>query len=338
MTKVLKFTNESGLTLNPTKCEVYFINTPPEAKAETLDKLNHLLPGIRVLDDSSFDLLGSPITAEGIPASLTTTLDTVKTICKRLTSMDVHPALRLLRCSLSSPRFQHLLRSSPTFTHMHQLAEIDNFYRLTLETITNNELSERSWTQASLPLAFAGLGIRRLSDLAHPAYFASVFQSQLTSNLILSKFNLCVLDHSFTASIESYPPEWLPVSPELKMNQASWDFLRVKQIHNELLSSSGPTDRARLLASSSKTSSKWLQAIPSHQLGLFLDNDSARIAVGLRLGNKVCEAHTCVCGEVVESNGHHALSCKLAKAKYSTHLDMNKVFSMAFRSAGYPNK
>jgi len=147
-----------------------------------------------------------------------------------------------------------------------------------------------------------------------------------------------VVDNRFSASVESYPSEWIPVSTEQKMCQSSWDLLRVNQIHDELLSSSGLSNRARLLASSTKTSSKWLQAVPSHQLGLFLDNDSARIAVALRLGNKVCKAHACVCGAIVESNGHHALSCSLSKVKYSKHSEINKVFSTAFRTAGFPNK
>lgn len=120
--------------------------------------------------------------------------------------------------------------------------------------------------------------------------------------------------------------------------QSSCYQLRTNHIHNELLSSSEPRDRARLLASSTKTSSKWLQAVPSHQLGLLLDNDSARIAVALRLGNKVCEPHVCVCGSMVESNGLHALSCNLSKAKYVRHLDINRICSSSFRSAGQPNK
>jgi len=51
-----------------------------------------------------------------------------------------------------------------------------------------------------------------------------------------------------------------------------------------MLDSSEPIVRARLLESSTKESSKWLQVVPSSQLGLLLDNNFARIAVGLRLG------------------------------------------------------
>lgn len=64
--KVIAFSNESGLTLNPSKCEVYLINTPPEAKHEMLNKLNDLLPNIKLIDASSFRLLGSPVLDEGL--------------------------------------------------------------------------------------------------------------------------------------------------------------------------------------------------------------------------------------------------------------------------------
>jgi hypothetical protein len=327
---------ESGLSLNPTKCEVYFINTPPEAKENMLSELNVLLPGIKVLDDSSFKLLGAPIFEAGLDESLSKVLESVKTLCKRLPKLDIHPSLRLLRSSLASPRFQYLLRTTPTFSHTEKLSEIDEYYRLTLETITNNKLSDTSWIQATLPMSLAGLGIRRTVDLAQPAYFSSVYQSEELSNKILTNTNLRIFDHNVSSMLNAYPAELTPPKEELKKFQRSWDEIRSKSIFDELLSSSGPTDRARLLASSTKSSSKWLQAVPSQQLGLLLDNDSARVAVALRLGNNVCEPHWCVCGEMVDPKGYHALSCNKTKGKYPRHGEINKTFSMAFSSAGFP--
>lgn len=335
--RILAFSNESGLSVNPAKCEVYFINTPPDAKEKMLEELNDMLPGIKVLDDESFNLLGAPIMKEGISESLAKGLETVKTLCKRLPLLDIHPSLRLLRSSLSAPRFLYLLRTTPAFSHGKQLSEIDDHYRCTLETITNNKFSDVSWIQASLPMSFAGLGIRRTVDLAQPAYFSSVFQSEELSNRILAKANLRIVDSNFSSLLSEYPIELSPPTAELKKFQSSWDNLRSNSIFDELLSSSGPTDRARLLASSTKTSSKWLQAIPSHQLGLLLDNESARVAVALRLGNKVCEPHICVCGEMVDPKGHHGLSCIKSKGKYPRHGVINKTFSMAFSSADIPN-
>lgn len=58
---ILKFCEESGLSLNPTKCEVFIFNASPDEHAAMFEKLNALLPGIKELDESSFDLLGAPI-------------------------------------------------------------------------------------------------------------------------------------------------------------------------------------------------------------------------------------------------------------------------------------
>lgn len=199
--KVLEFCNESGLTLNSSKCEVFFINTSPEAQTEMMQKLNRLLPGIKVIDAASFQLLGAPILEESLAEMLSTGLDNVKTLCKRLTLLDIHPALRVLRCSLSSPRFQYLLRASPTFIRISQLNEIDEFYKRTLEAITNNKLSDTSWTQASLPLSASGLGIRKLTELAMPAYFSSAYQSEELSNRILNKTDIVCLNARFATFV-----------------------------------------------------------------------------------------------------------------------------------------
>jgi hypothetical protein len=93
---------------------------------------------------------------------------------------------------------------------------------------------------------------------------------------------------------------------------------------------SGPVTRARLLASSTKESSKWLQVVPSSQLGLLLDNNSARIAVGLRLGSQLCEEYKCVCGVLVKKDGLHGLSCPMSAAlRLARHDKINNLFSEA---------
>ena len=48
--------------------------------------------------------------------------------------------------------------------------------------------------------------------------------------------------------------------------------------------------------------------------GLRLDNEAVRVAVGLRLGNSLCEPHQCPCGKQVDARGTHDLSCKRAPA------------------------
>ena len=62
-----------------------------------------------------------------------------------------------------------------------------------------------------------------------------------------------------------------------------------------------PSTRARLLAVASKEAGAWLTALPISSLGLRMDDEVVRIAVGLRLGVALCVAHCCQhCGSDVD--------------------------------------
>lgn len=184
--KVLDFCAMSGLSLNAAKCEVFFVNSSPVDQQEMFSQLNELLPGIKLVDESTFELLGAPILEAGLSRVMNSHLEVTKLFCNRLSKLDIHPALCIFRGSLSSHKFQYLLRTSPAFKVPHILSEIDAFFHSTLEAVTNNKIDETSWKQACLPLSFAGLGLRKLSDLAYPGYFSSIYQSaELSSNLQL---------------------------------------------------------------------------------------------------------------------------------------------------------
>ena len=45
----------------------------------------------------------------------------------------------------------------------------------------------------------------------------------------------------------------------------------------------------------------------------------------------------CVCGRLVNADGHHGLSCNKMIGKYARHAEINKIISMAFSAAGFPN-
>ena len=69
--------------------------------------------------------------------------------------------------------------------------------------------------------------------------------------------------------------------------QASWDAPLIDLTYDLLLTSQTRlVDRARLLAVAAEHASDWLNAIPNPDLGLKLDNNSVRIASGLRLGTR----------------------------------------------------
>ena len=100
-------------------------------------------------------------------------------------------------------------------------------------------------------------------------------------------------------------------------------------------SASEDLDRARLNAAFDSTSGKWLYAIPSPSIGTMLDNNTLRIAAGLRLGLTVCAPHACTrCATPVTPLGHHGLSCSRSVGRHPRHRALNEVISRAFRSAG----
>ena len=101
-----------------------------------------------------------------------------------------------------------------------------------------------------------------------------------------------------------------PGSPS-DTKQSVWD--RPGIMANQAVVMSAFTDsfnRARLLAASAPHSGDWLHALRLSTCGLRLDNETVRVAVGLRLGTSLCEPHQCTCGKQVDARGTHGLSCK----------------------------
>ena len=69
-----------------------------------------------------------------------------------------------------------------------------------------------------------------------------------------------------------------------------------------------------------KKSGAWLHAVPNTSLGLRMDNDPIRVAVGLRLGVVLCSPHSCqYCGAAVDQSGLHGLSCQYSTGRHYRH-------------------
>ena len=94
--------------------------------------------------------------------------------------------------------------------------------------------------------------------------------------------------------------------------------------------------RARLLALSAPHSGDWLHALPLSACGLRMDDETVRVAVGLRLGAKLCEPHQCPCGTRVESQGTHGLSCRRSAGRTTRHHTINDLIYRALNRAGIP--
>ena len=76
--------------------------------------------------------------------------------------------------------------------------------------------------------------------------------------------------------------------------QKLWDAYKVSSKFDTLLESAQDVQaKARLQAASVKESEAWLNALPISALGLRMDDETMRVAVGLRLGTQLSEKFSC---------------------------------------------
>lgn len=115
--------------------------------------------------------------------------------------------------------------------------------------------------------------------------------------------------------------------------QRAWDEVGALA---RLIGAAAGADLAILRAVSRTEAGAWVQALPAPHLGTLLDSDSMRVAVALRLGCDVCVPHRCICGSMVEANGHHALSCCRCSGRFPRHHALNDIVRRALISANIP--
>ena len=90
-------------------------------------------------------------------------------------------------------------------------------------------------------------------------------------------------------------------------------------------------NRARLLAAAAPhiVVTAWLHVLPISSCGLCLDDDAIRVAIGVRLGAKLCDPHVCPFDTFVNSRGAHGLSCKRGSCKLTRHIIINNLIHRA---------
>ena len=119
-----------------------------------------------------------------------------------------------------------------------------------------------------------------------------------------------------------------------------WDNVRTSIAAQQLLErTENDEERACLLAVSTQESGAWLRALPVSALGLRMDDDTVRVAVGLRLITQVCGPHQCQhCSEEVDAKGRHALSCRRSEGRHMRHAALNDIVKRVLSSAHIPSR
>ena len=329
---------ELGLLLNHCKSEV--ICSDQSMRASILASV----PEVRVVDPSDACLLGSPI---GDVGSISNTIDEkvhlLEIMGDRLQHLAAHDAIFLLRHSFAIPKLLYTLRTSPCFLSPN-LKLYDDRLRSIVSTITNIHFApnDPAWTQASLPVKFGGLGIRSAVQLAPSAFLASAAGSSDLAHHILPSHlqNVPLPNVADAAALWSQDHDHPPPVGTASHCQKTWDAHKVSATADSLLeSASNATSIARLLAASTRESGAWLNALPISSLGLRMDNNTIRVAVGLRLGSPLCRPHTCHhCGAAVDHLATHGLSCRWSEGRHHRHAAINDILHRALSSAKIPSR
>ena len=197
--------------------------------------------------------------------------------------------------------------------------------------ICNVSLDDIGWIKSTILIRLGDIGLRRASDLALPAYLASISARQSLISEITQPDNI-------SDAMDSCYDVWSSTNPSLPVNQ------NLQRQCEDIKSSSRSValrpllDQHRLVCLSSATqpnSGAWMNCFPSTAIGTLLDNESFRIAISQRLGLLVCGPHKCRCGAMVDRYGLHPLSCRFSAGRLPRHSAFNDIIKRALSSAGF---
>jgi hypothetical protein len=243
-----------------------------------------------------------------------------------------HVAYFLLKNCLFVPKLTYFLRSCAIWKFLPLLEKIDSNLRSCLEHLLNIRLNEIQWLQASLPISKGGLGIRKITDICLPAFLSSIYGAEyLLSNILPMKDNKIQI-HLLEEALNT----WSSINvdfPTYKCLQKEWDVINIKRIIETTIHFERATDLALFKALQLPESGAWLQAVPSKNIGTFIDGQILQIYVGLRLDCNLYQSHVCSCGNFVNETGIHGLSCSKSKGRFLRHSDLNNIIQRALSFA-----
>jgi len=332
--RVQTMASDLGLQLNEMKCEVVGFNSTTCALPQVFGKFISVEP-------SRGELLGAALFAgPRLDELLDLKVGDLKRASDRLRLLHSHDALLILKNALCAPKLLYLLRCSPCFGNT-RLSDFDTALRASLSVITNCDIDDAAWIQASLPVGDGGLGIRSVAALAPSAFLASAASTRLLQTSLLptrSPGSDIEVDQALALWSSRGHQGAAPSGPEEGL-QSSWDrpWIVLKREDLATLAGSDPYHRARLLACPDKISGAWLEALPISACGLRLDDNAVRIAVGIRLGINLCTPHVCQCGQTVDARGTHGLACRKNVARQPRHALLNDLVHRSLTKAGFPS-
>ncbi|OQV12680.1 hypothetical protein BV898_13088 [Hypsibius exemplaris] len=96
------------------------------------------------------ELLGAPLPPDGVGAAIEKKTTAISLLTSRLSLLAAHQTRFLLKNCLAASKMIHFLRCSLTLTRLDKLVKFETLIRDSLVAITNTEMFDAGWMQASL--------------------------------------------------------------------------------------------------------------------------------------------------------------------------------------------
>ena len=200
--------------------------------------------------------------------------------------LDGHPGLFLLKNASS---LLLTLPSAPCHHHPELLDEYDEVTRSTTEALCNIHFDDNSWSQAKQSVRCGGLGLQTDADLALPAFLSSRAARNSLVNDILRQPTITPEDYGVVrASLDRNL-----VLPSKAHNHKNWDDIHCSSAVATLAPLHNQHRLTCFRAALRHESGVWLNCVSNNRVGTFIDNDTLRIGVALRVGLTVCIPHRC---------------------------------------------
>ena len=283
-----------GLEVNISKCELSLGETCPYQEIDRND--------VKILQKHELFLLGSALNLESTQQLVTKKIQDMERILTKLSILPSHYALHALRNCYSAPKIIYLLRTTPCLQD-NVLNCLDSLIEKATSEFGNLNFTKSALDQASLPCRFGGLGIRKASDLAVPAFLSSMVAAE---GLIKNLNPLAHRSSQFEEGLQSWRHTTLMEWPLEPAKQRSWDeaLMQIK-VKNLLNDATDVYNQKRLQSLQNKNAGDWLNAVPSRNLGTFLNDDEIRPVLCVRLGLPYVHERLCKCGMITDSLGKH---------------------------------
>jgi len=158
----------------------------------------------------------------------------LENIIENLELTEPHQAFFILKNCLSIPKVINLLRSAPCFKCKVELEVFDTAIKTNMEKICNVSFGEENWSQVSLPIRHADLGLRSAADLSLPCFLSSSHACKGLVNRLLPYLNLEIPYGDVNDAIDDWS-EHHDSSPLEKGIHAARDDLACRDTLNSLL-------------------------------------------------------------------------------------------------------